>query len=135
MASDDRPRWAVRAERSGGRALMLTAIKLLHTAVWALFAACILGIFAAAGTGRFGLALVFIGVVMLEVLVLLFNRMRCPLTGVAARYTSARADNFDIYLPLWLARYNTTENKQRTANSGLPAVLLRGGKSVAFVLG
>jgi cbb3-type cytochrome oxidase subunit 1 len=85
---------------------MLTAIKLLHTAVWALFAACILGIFAAAGTGRFGLALVFIGVVMLEVLVLLFNRMRCPLTGVAARYTSARADNFDIYLPLWLARYN-----------------------------
>ena len=28
------------------------------------------------------------------------------LTGVAARYTSARADNFDIYLPLWLARYN-----------------------------
>ena len=47
---------------------MLTAIKLLHTAVWALFAACILGIFAAAGTGRFGLALVFIGVVMLTFL-------------------------------------------------------------------
>lgn len=85
---------------------MLTAIRLLHTAVWALFVACILGIFAAAGSGRFVLAVVLIGVVMIEVLVLLLNRMSCPLTGVAARYTAERADNFDIYLPLWLARYN-----------------------------
>ena len=85
---------------------MLTAIRLLHTAVWALFVACILGIFAAAGAGRFALAVALIGVVMIEVLVLVLNRMRCPLTGVAARYTAERADNFDIYLPLWLARYN-----------------------------
>jgi hypothetical protein len=42
----------------------------------------------------------------MECLVLLVNRMRCPLTGVAARYTADRRDNFDIYLPLWLARYN-----------------------------
>jgi hypothetical protein len=28
------------------------------------------------------------------------------LTAVAARYTSNRADNFDIFLPVWLARYN-----------------------------
>jgi hypothetical protein len=85
---------------------VLTVIKLLHTAVWALFVACILGIFAAAGSGRLVLAGVLIGVVLIEVLVLLFNRMKCPLTDVAARYTSERADNFDIYLPLWLARYN-----------------------------
>jgi hypothetical protein len=32
--------------------------------------------------------------------------MTCPLTAVAARYTAERQDNFDIYLPLWLARYN-----------------------------
>jgi hypothetical protein len=31
-----------------------------------------------------------------------------PLTSVAAHYTEDRADNFDIYLPLWLARYNKT---------------------------
>jgi hypothetical protein len=30
--------------------------------------------------------------------------MRCPLTGIAARYTDDRRDNFDIYLPPWLAR-------------------------------
>lgn len=47
-----------------------------------------------------------IGVVFIEVMVLLANRMRCPLTGIAGRYTAERQDNFDIYLPLWLARYN-----------------------------
>ena len=31
---------------------------------------------------------------------------RCPLTDVAARYTTDRAENFDIHLPLWLAKYN-----------------------------
>ncbi|WP_349627414.1 hypothetical protein [Rhodopseudomonas palustris] len=41
-----------------------------------------------------------------EVLVLLLNRMRCPLTDIAARYTTDRADNFDIWLPRWLARHN-----------------------------
>ena len=34
------------------------------------------------------------------------NRGRCPLTDWAARYTSNRADNSDIFLPIWLARYN-----------------------------
>ncbi|SRR5690606_9584357 len=85
---------------------MLTAIKLLHTVVWAIFAGCILAILGAVWAGRLGLAAGLIAVVMVEVLILLVNRMRCPLTGVAARYTAERADNFDIYLPLWLARYN-----------------------------
>ena len=37
---------------------------------------------------------------------LAFNRWACPLTGVAARFTTDRRDNFDIFLPLLLARYN-----------------------------
>lgn len=37
---------------------------------------------------------------------LVFNRGRCPLTDVAGRYASARSANFDIYLPVWLARSN-----------------------------
>ena len=85
---------------------MLIAIKLLHTLVWALFVACILGIFLFARQGRLDLAIVLIAVVMVEVLVLVLNRMRCPLTGVAAQYTDERAPNFDIYLPLWLAKHN-----------------------------
>lgn len=85
---------------------MLVLVKVVHTLVWAFFVACILGIFVAAHAGRLGLAVILIGVVLLEVAVLALNRMRCPLTDVAGRYTDERADNFDIYLPLWLARYN-----------------------------
>lgn len=33
---------------------------------------------------------------------------RCPLNPIAARYTEDRRDNFDIFLPEWLARHNKT---------------------------
>lgn len=84
----------------------LRAVKLLHSAVWAFFAACIFAIPLLAVMQRVEAAAVLIAVVMLEVLVLAFNRWRCPLTDVAAKYTDDRRDNFDIYLPLWLARHN-----------------------------
>jgi hypothetical protein len=79
---------------------------LLHTVVWAVFAGSIVLIPVAAGLQRWWLAFLLIGLVSLECLVLACNRMMCPLTGVAARYTDDRQENFDIYLPLWLARYN-----------------------------
>jgi hypothetical protein len=41
-----------------------------------------------------------------EIFVLMFNGMRCPMTDLAAYYASDRSDNFDIFLPAWLARYN-----------------------------
>ena len=84
----------------------LTAIRALHTVVWAFFVAAIVAIPIAAWHGRFDLFALFTAIVLLEVLVLVLNRLRCPLTGVAARYTEDRRDNFDIYLPVWLARYN-----------------------------
>lgn len=84
----------------------LLVIKAIHTAVWAIFATCVVLLPLAAHAGRFGWAAGLAGAVFLEVLVLALNRWRCPLTGVAARHTSDRQDNFDIFLPLWLARYN-----------------------------
>lgn len=84
----------------------LRLVKVAHTLAWALFAGCILALPVAAWHGRFGLALVLAGIVMVEVVILAANHFRCPLTDVAARYTDDRRDNFDIYLPLWLARYN-----------------------------
>lgn len=87
-------------------AVALHRIKLLHTAVWAFFAGSILAIPIAARSGHWSLTIVLIALVTVECLVLAFNRMRCPLTAVAARYTDDRRANFDIYLPLWLARYN-----------------------------
>ncbi|AKC86758.1 hypothetical protein [Pseudoxanthomonas suwonensis] len=90
-----------------GRTTLL-AIKLLHTIVWAVMVACIAGIPIAAWHGRHALAFWLAAVVALEVLVLALNRWRCPMTGWAARYTDQRQDNFDIYLPQWLARHNKT---------------------------
>jgi hypothetical protein len=84
----------------------LRAVKVLHTVVWAFFAGCILAIPAVAWRGSPRQALVLVVIVFGEVAVLLVNRWRCPLTDVAARYTTDRRDNFDIYLPLWLARHN-----------------------------
>jgi len=86
----------------------LTVIKLLHSAVWLGFSACILSIAPAAAAGRFRLASILIGLVLIECVILVVNRWRCPLTDVAGRYTEDRADDFDIYLPRWLARHNKT---------------------------
>lgn len=47
-----------------------------------------------------------IGLVIAEGLVLLMFRGRCPLTIIARNYSDSDKDNFDIFLPNWLARYN-----------------------------
>jgi hypothetical protein len=84
----------------------LRLVRLLHTAVWAVFAGCILAIPVLAWQGRFVAGAVLAAIVFCEVLVLWLNCWSCPLTAVAARYTTDRSANFDIYLPEWLARYN-----------------------------
>lgn len=86
--------------------MTLRGIKLLHTAIWAFFAASILAIPVFTWRGELGIAVSLVAVVAIEVLVLAFNGMRCPLTDIAARHTAERQDNFDIYLPAWLARHN-----------------------------
>lgn len=85
---------------------VLRLIKSVHTGVWALFVSAILGIPVAAFRDRFDWVLVLAGIVAVEVAILALNGMRCPLTPIAARYTADRRDNFDIYLPVLIARYN-----------------------------
>ncbi|MFM9438011.1 hypothetical protein ACFDR9_005114 [Janthinobacterium sp. CG_23.3] len=89
-----------------GDAAALTIIKIIHTIAWAFFAACVLAIPIAAWRGELSLALGLIFIVLVEVLILAANKRRCPLTKLAARYTDDRRDNFNIHLPLWLARHN-----------------------------
>ena len=84
----------------------LHAIKIVHTVVWAAFVACILAIWFFAWQAEFYYATLAIGIVCVEVLVLILNHWRCPLTSVAARYTGDRRANFDICLPEWLGRHN-----------------------------
>ena len=84
----------------------LCVVKIVHTAVWALVALCVVSIPVAALARQLRLASILSVVVWCEVAVLMGNRMRCPLTDAAAKYTDERAANFDIYLPVWLARSN-----------------------------
>ena len=87
-------------------ATSLRTVKVVHTIAWAFFAGAIVALPVAAWRGEMGLAAILIAIVMVEVVILVANGWRCPLTGVAARYTDDRRDNFDIYLPPWLARHN-----------------------------
>ena len=47
-----------------------------------------------------------IGLVILEGLTLVIFNMNCPLTLVAKKYSNSQKNNFDIFLPNWLAKYN-----------------------------
>jgi hypothetical protein len=81
----------------------LGALKLLHTVIWAFFVVAIAAIWFFAAQGHLAAAGWAIAIVMLEVAVLGLNRGRCPLGGIAARLTTDRGANYDIYLPAWLA--------------------------------
>jgi hypothetical protein len=48
---------------------------------------------------RFNWAIILTVIILAEWGVLALNKGLCPLTGLAARFTDGRADNFDIYLP------------------------------------
>ena len=47
-----------------------------------------------------------IALIIVEGLVLLAFKKMCPLTIIARKYSDSKKDNFDIYLPNWLAKYN-----------------------------
>ena len=92
-----------RAARPG---FALVAVKLLHTAIWMFFVACIVSLPVAGAYRRFDLAMILAGFVLFECAVLAVNRGKCPLTAIAGRWTTDRSPAFDIYLPEWLARWN-----------------------------
>ena len=85
----------------------LVAVKLIHTFIWLFFNAVIFYMLYAVIWGKLDKWLwIGYGLVLLEGIVLLIFKLRCPLTLVAARYSNSTKENFDIYLPTWLAKYN-----------------------------
>jgi len=91
---------------AAARTAVLKAVKVVHTIVWALFAGCIVAIPMASLNGDNRAAFWLAAIVLVEVAVLALNKWRCPLTALAARYTTDRGASFDIYLPEWLAKHN-----------------------------
>ena len=86
---------------------MIKTIKAIHTIIWGVMASAIFYTLYAGITKRFNpLLWLSIGLVMIESAVLIINKWMCPLTPMAMKYTSDRSDNFDIYLPEWIARHN-----------------------------
>ena len=85
----------------------LLTIKLIHTLIWAIFVAIIFYIVYA---GIMDMVTTYtwigIGLIIAEGIVLLLFKMSCPLTVIARNYSDSQKDNFDIFLPNWLAKYN-----------------------------
>ncbi len=85
----------------------LIAIKLIHTFIWLCFVIVIFYITYSGITNNINtFTWVAIGLIIGEGLVLVIFKMFCPLTLLARKFSDSQKDNFDIYLPNWLARHN-----------------------------
>jgi hypothetical protein len=85
----------------------LFLIKLAHTAIWCVFVAAILYVLYAGIFDRVNvLVWVCIGLVVIEGVILLVCKGKCPFTIMGYKYTDNPRVGFDIFLPKWLAKYN-----------------------------
>ena len=85
----------------------LITIKLVHTAIWIFFNVVIFYLLYAVIIGKIDKWLwIGLGLFVIEGIVLMIFKMKCPLTVIARRYSFSTRENFDIYLPEWLAKYN-----------------------------
>lgn len=84
----------------------LTIIKIIHTLIWIFFNFVIFYMLYAVSTGKIDVWLwLGYGLIILEAITLLIFKLSCPLTIMAGKYSNSAKDNFDIYLPNWLAKY------------------------------
>lgn len=85
----------------------LVFIKWIHTVIWSIFVAIICFILWSGLTSNISIySWLAVASVFAEGLVLLIFKGSCPLTKVARKYSDSANENFDIYLPNWLAKYN-----------------------------
>jgi len=85
----------------------LLTIKLIHTLIWVIFVAVIFYILYSGISNNINtFTWIGIGLIIGEGCVLLLFKMFCPLTVLARRYSDSQKDNFDIFLPNWLAKHN-----------------------------
>ena len=85
----------------------LILIKCVHTLIWLFFNVVIFYLLYAVILNRIDIRVwICIGLIVLEGLVLLVFKSICPITLLARKYSDSQKENFDIYLPNWLAKYN-----------------------------
>jgi hypothetical protein len=85
----------------------LILIKIIHTIIWLFFNIVLFYMAYAVIVNKID-KYVSIGIALIigEGIVLLLFKKMCPLTIIARKYSDSNKDNFDIYLPNWLAKYN-----------------------------
>jgi len=85
----------------------LTLIKLIHTIIWLFFNVVIFYMLYAVLMNKLDTWLwIGYGLFLLEGITLLLFKFFCPLTVIARKYSDSTKENFDIYLPNWLAKHN-----------------------------
>src|SRR5688500_7153060 len=83
----------------------LTIIKFIHTIVWVFYNLVIGYLLYAVITNKNDKWIwICWGLIILEVLILAVFKNVCPITLIAKKFSDSKKDNFDIFLPLWLAR-------------------------------
>ncbi len=85
----------------------LRIIKIIHTIIWLFFNVVLFYMAYAVIVNKID-KYVWIGIALIigEGFVLLAFKKMCPLTIMARKYSDSNKDNFDIYIPNWLAKYN-----------------------------
>jgi len=85
----------------------LKLIKILHTLIWVFFNVVIFYLLYSVLVNKIDRWVwICLSLILLEGLVLLIFKAVCPITLVARKYSDSQKDNFDIYLPNWMAKYN-----------------------------
>ncbi len=85
----------------------LVLIKSIHTLIWVVMVGIISYVVYSGLSGEITVySWLAVAAVIVEGLVLWLFKGKCPLTVWARNYSDSQKDNFDIYLPQWLAKYN-----------------------------
>jgi len=99
---------------------MLTNIKAVNTAIYAVMVAAIFCVLHCGVSGTLnGLLAVSLGLVALEGVVFSGNGRRCPFTALAQRYGDPKGYVGDIFLPLRLARRRAPGGKASPSRRSL----------------
>lgn len=85
----------------------LILIKLIHTLIWIFFNIVIFYLLYSVIINKLDRWVwICIGLIAIEGIILLAFKNLCPVTLVARKYSDSNKENFDIFLPNWLAKYN-----------------------------
>jgi hypothetical protein len=85
----------------------LNIVKGIHSLIWVFFNVVLIYLYYAVISDRIDKWVwIAVGIVIIEAIVLLIFKRSCPITLIARKYSDSAKDNFDIFLPNWLAKYN-----------------------------